>query len=88
VDRGRFREHILVSKETQVNTKQTTALTVEGMSCQHCVHAVKGAVGGLKGVDAVDVSLEKKLVTVGYDPALVGLPAIRTAIEDQGYTVK
>jgi len=69
-------------------TKQTTALTVEGMSCQHCVHAVKGAVGGLKGVDAVDVSLEKKLVTVGYDPVLVGLPAIRTAIEDQGYTVR
>jgi copper chaperone CopZ len=38
-------------------------------------------------VDAVDVSLEKKLVTVGFDPALVSMPAIKTAIEDQGYTV-
>jgi copper chaperone len=68
-------------------TKQTMTLNVEGMSCQHCVHAVKGAVSGLKGVEAVDVSLEKKLVTVGYDPGLVGLPAIKTAIEDQGYSV-
>ncbi|MBE3064154.1 MAG: heavy-metal-associated domain-containing protein [Spirochaetes bacterium] len=68
--------------------KQTMKLTVEGMSCQHCVHAVKTSVGGLKGVDGVDVSLEKSLVTVGFDPALVGLPAIKTAIEDQGYSVK
>ena len=67
--------------------KQTLTLTVEGMSCQHCVHAVKTSVSALKGVDAVDVSLEKKLVTVGFDPALVGMPAIKTAIEDQGYTV-
>ena len=68
--------------------KQIMALNVDGMSCQHCVHAVKSSVAGLPGVDSVDVSLEKKLVTVGYDPALVGLPAIRTAIEDQGYSVR
>ena len=68
--------------------KQTMKLTVEGMSCQHCVHAVKSSVGGLEGVDGVDVSLEKGLVTVGFDPTLVGLPAIKTAIEDQGYSVK
>ena len=63
-------------------------LTVEGISCQHCVHAVKASVGALAGVEGVDVSLEKKIVTVGYDPALVGLPAIKAAIEDEGYTVK
>lgn len=67
--------------------KQTMTVNVEGMSCQHCVHAVKGAVVALKGVDAVEVSLEKKLVTLSFDPALVGLPAVKTAIEDEGYTV-
>jgi copper chaperone len=67
--------------------KQTLTLTVQGMSCQHCVHAVKTSVGALNGVQGVDVSLEKKLVTVGFDPTLVAEPAIRTAIEDQGYTV-
>ena len=62
-------------------------LNVEGMSCQHCVHAVKTSVSGVAGVSSVDVSLEKKSVTVAFDPALAGLPAIKTAIEDQGYTV-
>ena len=58
------------------------------MSCQHCVHAVKTSVGALSGVTAVEVELEKGSVSVGFDPALVGLPAIKAAIEDQGYTVK
>jgi copper chaperone len=68
--------------------KQTLKLNVEGMSCQHCVKAVQGSVGALAGVDTVEVSLEKKLVTVAFDPSLVGLPAITTAIEEQGYAVK
>ena len=38
------------------------------MCCQHCVKAVKASVGAVAGVETVDVSLEKKLVTVGYDP--------------------
>ena len=63
-------------------------LLVEGMSCQHCVRAVKTSVGALPGVSAVEVILERGKVSVGYDPALVGLPAIKAAIEDQGYTVK
>ena len=67
---------------------QTLKLSVEGMSCQHCVHAVKTSVGALYGVTAVEVELEKGSVSVGFDPALVGLPAITAAIEDQGYAVK
>ena len=67
---------------------QKTDLRVEGMSCQHCVRAVKTAVGALKGVGGVEVFLEKNQVTVDYDPGLVSIQAIRTAIEDQGYAVK
>lgn len=67
---------------------QTLNLSVEGMSCEHCVRAVKTSVGKLAGVSTVEVSLENGSVTVGFDPALVGLPAIRTAIEEEGYTVK
>ncbi|MCX7029230.1 MAG: copper chaperone CopZ [Spirochaetes bacterium] len=68
--------------------RETIQLNVEGMSCQHCVKAVKGSVGALPGVDSVEVSLERKLVTVGYDPAKVGMPAMKSAIEDAGYSVK
>ena len=60
---------------------------VEGMTCEHCVHAVKSSVSALAGVDSVEVSLEKKLVTVGFDPEKANLQSIRTAIEDQGYSV-
>lgn len=63
-------------------------IAVEGMSCQHCVRAVKDAVGKLAGVDAVEVSLERKEATVSFDPARVGLPAIKAAIEEAGYTVR
>ncbi len=64
---------------------QTMNLSVEGMSC---LRAVKTSVGALAGVSAVDVSLEKGSVSVGFDPALTGLAAIRAAIEEQGYRVK
>jgi copper chaperone len=67
--------------------KQTSNLNVEGMSCQHCVHAVKSSVGALAGVDTVDVILEQKLVTVGFDPGVTSLEAIKHAIRDEGYTV-
>jgi copper chaperone len=67
--------------------KQTSNLNVEGMSCQHCVHAVKSSVGALAGVETVNVSLEKKLVTVGFDPGVTSLESIKHAIRDEGYTV-
>jgi len=67
--------------------QQTTTLNVNGMSCQHCVHAVKSSVGAIAGVQSVDVSLEKKLVTVGFDPGVTNLEAIKHAITDEGYTV-
>ncbi|MGO9310232.1 MAG: copper ion binding protein [Spirochaetia bacterium] len=67
--------------------KETKDLNVQGMSCPHCVHTVKTSVSALVGVDSVDVSLEKNLVTVGFDPGKTSLQAITTAIEDQGYSV-
>jgi copper chaperone len=65
--------------------KQT--LSVLGMACQHCVQAIKRAVGALRGVSSVEVSLEQKTVTVEFDPASISLPAIQTAIEEEGYAV-
>ena len=67
---------------------QKLDLNVDGMSCQHCVHAVKSSVSALAGVATVDVSLEKKLATVSFDPAKTNREAITAAIEDQGYSVK
>lgn len=62
-------------------------LNVEGMSCSHCVNAVKNAVTALSGVSEVEVDLEGKTVTVGYDAEQVSLESIKEAIEDEGYDV-
>jgi Cu+-exporting ATPase len=64
-----------------------TTLNVEGMSCGHCQMAVTRAVRALSGVEEVQVSLEDKTVTVGYDELKVGLEAIKQAIHGQGYQV-
>ena len=66
---------------------KTVQLAVEGMSCPPCEKAVKSSMTALAGVSSVEVSLERKLVTVGYDPAKVDLPAMKAAIEAAGYTV-
>ena len=62
-------------------------LNVEGMSCSHCVNAVTKAIRGLEGISNVDVDLEAKTVTVGYDIDKVTLIAIKDAIEEEGYDV-
>jgi len=67
-------------------TKQT--LNVDGMHCQHCVHAVKSSVSALAGVSEVEVSLTENQVTVGFDPSRTDLASIKTAIEEQGYSVR
>lgn len=67
---------------------KTETVKVKGMSCSHCVAAVTKAAKGLKGVSDVAVSLEKGEAVVTFDDALVGLQAVKDAIEDQGYDVE
>ncbi|MDR3201364.1 MAG: copper chaperone CopZ [Spirochaetales bacterium] len=61
-------------------------INVEGMSCNHCKMAVETALKSLAGVDSVEVDLKKKTASVSYDEAKCGVPAMKDAIEDQGYT--
>ena len=67
---------------------ENVTLKVDGMSCGHCVKAVEGSVGELSGVKKVEVDLNGKTVTVGYDPDSVSIDAIKEAIDDQGYDVQ
>lgn len=62
-------------------------LSVEGMSCPHCVKVVNNAVGQLNGIFSVDVNLEAKTVTVGYDAQKVSVEGIKLAILEEGYVV-
>lgn len=61
-------------------------IKVEGMSCNHCKQAVEKAVKALPGVVSAQVDLNAKSLQVEYDAAKTGSAAIRTAVEDAGFT--
>ena len=66
-------------------TKET--LRVTGMTCGGCENAVKRAVGQLEGVAEVSASHKDEQVAVTFDPAKVGIDAIKTKIGKLGYQV-
>jgi copper chaperone len=66
---------------------QTQTLKVEGMSCSHCQMAVSRALRGVAGVHSAEVDLDRGLATVAFDPQIVDLARLATAVDDAGYTL-
>jgi copper ion binding protein len=64
---------------------QTQTYSVPGISCAHCRAAITSEVTHVPGVSAVDVDLQRKLVTV--TGASLSDAAIRDAIDEAGYDV-
>jgi copper chaperone len=64
---------------------ETAVYSVPSMHCSHCERAVQEEVSTVSGVTAVDVDLERKLVTVAGAP--LDDAAVRAAIEAAGYEV-
>ena len=60
---------------------------IAGMDCAECTQHVQCAIAALPGVQTVDVSLAAEKAVIRLDPAVVGLPAIRKAVEGAGYSV-
>ena len=58
---------------------ETLILDIGGMSCGGCVKSVTRILA------SVEVSLENKSATVGYDPAQTDAGALIEAVEDGGY---
>ena len=57
--------------------------SVPGVHCAHCERAIVEEVSKVEGVEAVEVDLERKLVTVRGE-RLSG-QALREAIDEAGY---
>ena len=66
---------------------RTLEVPVSGMDCAECTQHVQHAIEKLPGVQSVDVYLGSEKAVVQLDPALVDLPAIRTAVQGAGYDV-
>ena len=64
---------------------QTTTLVAQDISCDHCKNAIEQAVGAMAGVSDVDVFVDRKEITVVYDPASVTLDQIKETLDEEGY---
>jgi len=60
---------------------------VPSMHCMHCVHTVKSELSDLAGVRDVDVSLETKMVKIGYE-APATPESIENLLAEINYPVK
>jgi len=62
-------------------------LKVDGMKCGGCSGRLKRVLEATDGVNSTEIVLETKQVTVDYDDANIGVDAIKSVIEDAGFTV-
>lgn len=60
-------------------------IQIHGMSCQSCVRSVTSALISLPGVQSAEVSLEEGAARVTFDPSMLSVAALKSAIEDAGF---
>ncbi len=56
-----------------------------GMNSEHCAGLVRRELEELPGITGVKLNFSTETAVVNYDPALVGLPAIKHAIKEAGF---
>ncbi len=75
----------LLASAAAIAAPKTVTLAVPGMYCATCPITVKGSLTAVPGVAKVGVSLAKKTVTVTFDDAKTGVPALIAATTNAGY---
>ncbi len=65
----------------------TVKLNVQGMTCGGCVASVTRVLKATPGVTDAQVTLQPGAATVTYDPAKVGVDALKAAVEGAGFDV-
>ncbi|MBI2864629.1 MAG: heavy-metal-associated domain-containing protein [Chloroflexi bacterium] len=66
---------------------EKTKLVSRNIDCPHCIENIKHKIGNVYGVARVEGDPARKEVTVTYDPAKIGIDAIKDAMADAGYPV-
>ncbi|XP_067134859.1 copper-transporting ATPase 1 isoform X1 [Centruroides vittatus] len=80
-----FVSSLPIQKELPYNQVVTVIIYIEGMTCHSCVRNIEDNVKTKAGVLNVNVSLEKKLAAIEYNPSVVNPEELRTTIEDMGF---
>ena len=63
----------------------SVTISVTGMHCAACVGAVERALEKVEGVSDARVNFASGKASVDFDPQLVSLQSLETAIRDAGY---
>src|SRR5690606_31369394 len=72
---------------TGVDSFLETELSVAGMTCASCVARVERALAKVDGVVAASVNLATERATVTFEPVVVNVDKLASAIKDAGYDV-
>ena len=59
----------------------TLTVRVKGMRCEECAHKVRTVVKQLPGIESMSANLERRTVTIAYDPALTCVDSIRGRLD-------
>ena len=71
--------------ETNETVKQTTTISVGGMTCAACVRRVEMAIKSMPGVGEVAVNMATARATVQHAAVWAGEHALKEVVTDQGY---
>ena len=63
-------------------------LGIDGMTCASCVRRVEKALVRVPGVSGAAVNLATEKASIAFDPGLVDLAGLETAVENAGYRVR
>jgi copper chaperone CopZ len=66
---------------------ETVAFHISGMVCGGCASSVTQALQALPGVVQVEVSLGEAKAEIHFDPALVQIEQLKSAVARAGYQV-
>ncbi len=75
----------MVDKRTANRSKREATVRIKGMHCATCTTAVKDSLDALEGVEDARVNLATEKATFVYDPKLVSMGAIESAVRSAGY---
>ena len=67
--------------------EKTLDFAVRGMTCASCVAHVEKALGGVGGVGDANVNLATERASVTFNPELVDIGSLVTAVQETGYEV-
>ena len=77
-----------VTHQSSPPTLEEVSLPITGMTCASCVRRVEKSLTKVDGVTDAGVNLATERAKVRYDPQLVGLAQLKSAVEKAGYGIR